>query len=151
MKYKILVSVLLFSSFASAQISINEMKNILKMDLDTFETYTLNKGYSFSNIKDDEHTYGITYVKGTGSTTKFITLYEKYFDEYKQLTYQTEMKSEYLLIKKQLLESGFKLFSQENFEGSIVKKYKNTTHAVTLINGLNRGYDTYEISISKSK
>lgn len=151
MTNKFVFFIVLFSCYANAQMSINEMKAILKMDLDTFETYTLKKGYGFSDIKDDEYSYGVTYVKGTGYSTKYITLYQKYFDEYKHLTYQTEIKSEYLLIKKQLLESGFKLFSEENFKGSIVKKYKNTTHTVTLINGINRGYDTYEISIGKPK
>lgn len=151
MNNKFLFFIVLFSCYANAQMSMNEMKAILKMDLDKFETYALNRGYGFSNIKDDENTYGITYTKGNESATKFITLYEKYFDEYKCLTYQTEIKSEYLLIKKQLIESGFKLFSEKNFEGSIVKKYKNKTHTVTLINGLNRGNDTYEISIYNSK
>ena len=148
---KFLFFIVLFSYYANAQMSINEMKAILKMDLDKFETYALNKGYGFSNIKDDENTYGYTYIKVTESATKFITLYEKYFDEHKCLIYQTEIKSEYLLIKKQLIESGFKLFFEKNFKGSIVKKYTNNTHVVTLVNGLNRGYDTYEISISKSK
>lgn len=151
MSNKFLFFIVLFSCYANAQMSINEMKSILKMDLDKFETYALNKGYGFSNIKDDEDTYGITYVKGTASATKYITLYEKYFYKDKCVTYQTEIKSEYLLIKKQLIESGFKLFSEQNIEGSIVKKYKNNTHEVTLINGLNRGYDTYEITIVKSK
>ena len=125
------------------------MFSMLKMNSDNFETYILKKGYEISNIKDTDKVFGFTYVKGYEKETKYITLYERYFSHGKHLTYQTSNKNEYLLVKKQLIEFGFKLIESLNFDGSIVKKYKNNSYELTLINGLNRGEETYEISISK--
>jgi hypothetical protein len=148
--HKIII-ILSFSITANAQITLTEMFSMLKMNSDNFETYVLKKGYEFSNIKDDDNVFGFTYVKGYEDETKYITLYEKYFEYGKHLTYQTSNKNEYLLIKKQLIELRFKLFESFNFEGSIVKKYKNNIYILTLINGLNSDEETYEISISNNK
>lgn len=138
-----------FTITSNAQVNLTEMISMLKMNSDKFETYILNKGYEFSNVKDTDKVFGFTYVKGYEKETKYITLYERYFNKGKHLTYQTSNKKEYLLIKKQLIELGFKLVESLNHDGSIAKKYKNNSYELTLINGLNRGEETYEISISK--
>lgn len=149
MKYKILVSVLLFSSFVNAQISINEMKNFLKMDLDNFENQALNKGFEFSEIKNEENIYGITFKKGHSLNTKYISLYEKFFTAGKSVEYQTSLKSDYLLIKNQLITQNFKLIVNEVYNGHWHKIYRNNYFIVDLYSGKNEdNVPIYEISIS---
>ena len=43
----------IFPFYLNAQLTINDMKMILKMDLDKFETFALKRGYAFNKIIDD--------------------------------------------------------------------------------------------------
>lgn len=147
MKYKILASVLLFSSFVSAQISINEMKNFLKMDIDKFETHALNKGFEFKKIESDENYYGITFTKGNSINTKYITLYEKFFNVGKSVVFQTSLKSDYILIKNQLIAQNFKLINNEEIDGSLHKTYKNNFYIVELYNAFIDNKVIYEATL----
>ena len=148
MKYKILASVLLFSSFVSAQISINEMKNFLKMDLDKFETNVLNKGYEFTKIENEDNFYGISFRKGQRFNTKYISLYDRFFAKGKCVIYQTSIKSDYLLIKNDLIAQNFKLVNSEDNDGNLHKTYSNKYYVVDLHNAFIDNNSVYEISIS---
>lgn len=149
MKIKIIVA-LFISTLCNAQITLNDMKSILKMDYDGFETFAMNKGFVFSQIcKNDEEC--VNYVKGKGDYTKYITLYTKISKSLhkKKVNYQTYNKTEYLLIKKQIKEQGFRLLdastSQKN--GQFFKLYQNKNYQVLIGIGKNNSGTAYDINI----
>ena len=149
MKIKILLT-LLISTISYAQISLNDMKSILKMDYDSFETFAMNKGFVFNKIcKNDEEC--VNYGKGKGDKTKYITLYTKLSKSLykKKVNYQTYNETEYLLIKKQMKEQGFRLLdsstSQKN--GQFFKLYQNKKYQVLIGIGKNNSDTVYDINI----
>jgi hypothetical protein len=124
MKY-LLCIVLVFATVKSySQLSLNEMLAVYKMDLDQYEIFALKKGYHFSGIKDTEHAFSASYVKGKGENTRYIDLYTKYFDLGRCVTYQTSINNELLSFREQMKNSGFRLSSTENIEGNLRKLYK---------------------------
>jgi hypothetical protein len=135
MKIKIILA-LLFSTLCNAQISLNDMKTILKMDYDSFETFALNRGFLFSHFCDDKFDDEcVNYIKGVGKQTKYITLY-KYDTNFnkKNVTYQLSIESEYLLIKKQMKEQGFNLIDTKEWKekGVLFKYYENKYYRLTI-------------------
>ena len=149
MKIKIILT-LLISTISYAQISLNDMKNIIKMDFDSFETFAMNKGFSFGEICTGGEEC-VNYVKGRGEQTKYIILFTKIIDVYKKrVSYQTNSETEYLLIKKQMKEQGFSLLKTLPYEkkGVLFKYYKNKNYQITVGIGKNElNTSTYEINI----
>lgn len=138
---------LIFPFYLTAQLTINDIKMILKMDLDKFETFALNRGYVFNDIKENDNVYGLTFKKGHGKDTKYISLYPKYFRYSKTFTYQISNKSEFLNLKKQIEENGFKLLNMENFEGALFKYYTNNSYKITLVTANKNGLEVFELTM----
>jgi hypothetical protein len=149
MKIKIILA-LLVSTLCNAQITLNDIKTILKMDYDNFETFAMNKGFSFSEFCENEFEC-VTYKKGYGEKTRFITLYSSHISSNeKKVTYQTYSETEYLLYKKQMKEQGFNLFDTEEWQekGVLFKYYKNKNYQLTLAVGKTKiNSVNYEITI----
>lgn len=128
--------VFFISTISYAQITLNEMKTILNKDIDYIETFALSRGYSFKEIIKDDIEEGIGYVKGVGKETKHLAFYSSSnANGGKVLFYQTGRETDYLLIKKQLIEQGFKLTATYDNEGVLHKEYKNTLYKVRLRTG----------------
>ncbi len=125
-----LILALLISTISYSQISLNEMKTILKMDYDSFETFVMNKGFVFNDRQNDNFDY-VSYVKGYGKNTRYISLYTRSLANYKKkVNYQTAIESEYLSLKKQMKEQGFYFFetfdnNENNDEKVFAKIYRN--------------------------
>mgnify|MGYP006213902427 FL=1 len=68
MKIKFLL-LFFVSTISYAQITLNDMKTILKMDYDSFETFAMNRGYVFKEFCNGELKC-VTYTKGLGDKTK---------------------------------------------------------------------------------
>lgn len=149
MKIKIILA-LLISTICNAQITLNDMKTILKMDYDSFETFAMNRGFSFSRFCEGEFKC-VVYTKGLGEKTKYITLYTKQIEvNGKSVTFQTNTETEYLLLKKQMKEQGFILFDTVEWQekGVLFKHYKNKNYKLTIGVGKNEiNTVTYEISL----
>lgn len=142
-----LFSFAFISLYCNSQMTLNEMKNILKLDINKFETYTLNRGYSFSGVDESEYVSGVSYVIGKGSLTKYLTFYDKWATRGKVVTYQTGDKNEYLNLKKQIEQEGFNLFKTETFNGRIVKEYRNENFVLNIHSGQIDGIDVFEITL----
>lgn len=137
----------IFPFYLNAQLTINDMKMILKMDLDKFETFALKRGYAFNKIIDDNNIYGLIFKKGHGRETRYMSLYSKYFEYGKATVYQITNKSEYLNLKKQIEENGFKLLNIENYDGSLFKYYTNNVYEITLVSANKNGIEIFEITL----
>jgi hypothetical protein len=145
-----LTCIILISSWSLfSQISLTELQNILKMDQSKFETYCLSKGYEFNKIYDDENRFSSEYIKGKGVATKFLTLYERYFNDGKVIVYQTFSSDEYLSIKKQIESTGLKLIKTDSWDGKMSKDYADSNYSVSVFSGKsqNHEYTTYEITV----
>ena len=129
----LIFALILSSQTIKAQITLNDMKTILNNDIDYIETFALSRGYSFNTIIDYDKKEGIAYSKGVEKDSKHLMYYSSFFETGKVgLTYQTSRETDYLLIKKQLSEQGFKLSDTYNFEGDLYKVNKNKIYKVTL-------------------
>ncbi len=113
-----------------------------------FETYCINNGYKFHQVVDDESQFGISYGKGTGVNTKYLTLYSRFYDQGKTLTFQTGSSSEYLSIKNQLEIQKFKLINTNSYDGAVVKSYSNDKFELEIYIGKDdEDYNYYEINV----
>ena len=145
----ILTSFFIFCSLSLfSQMSLSELQNILKMDQSKFETYCLNNQFTFNKVYDDENVFGARYVKGIGMNTKYITFYDFFFDDGKHVTYQTHNTTEYLKIKTEMDNQGFKLIKTESYRDNIVRDYSNQKFEMTIYSGKDEANDNkYEINI----
>jgi hypothetical protein len=147
MKLKIIL-VLLISTLCNAQITLNDLKTILKMDYDSFETFAMNKGYTYESVRkemeNEKKFYGVFYKKGSNWDTKYIGLYTDYIHlGKKHVFFQTSKENDYLLIKEQLKKQGFKLIYTDEVEGTFLKEYHNSIYVLfleTKKDNLNRRY-----------
>ena len=149
---KIIVALTLtcFLGQLQAQLSLNEMFAVYKMDLDKFESFALGKNYNFHEMKESDHTYGMTFVRGLGENTKYVTLYTRFFSYGKAVNMQTGKTTEYLNFRSQLQSQGFKPKSTENSDGSLKKIYIKGAWEVTTYSGNNDdGRPYHEIHLQK--
>ena len=132
MKYFITLSLLCVTIFSFGQMSLSEIIKVNKMDMDQFETYAISKGYEFHKFQKDENYNGQSYVKGTGKSTKYLTLYDSYFSYGTNVTYQTSSSTELLNIKNQLKSLGFNFFNSGTSGESQYKEYKNSKYELSI-------------------
>ncbi|MFM7671613.1 MAG: hypothetical protein ACKO6Q_03330 [Bacteroidota bacterium] len=137
------IALLISGSNSQAQLSLNEMFAVNKMDLDQFESFALRKGYSFNKIVEDENRYGLLFDKGVGVNTKFIKLYTRFYSHGKAVNMQTYNTPEYLTFKGQLNAKAFKHISSDDFEGSLAKKYAKGNWEILIYSGKDDDGDTY--------
>ena len=151
MKYFFSLMLVCSSYLSFGQMTVSDMVKINNMNLDEFETYALERGYTFKEIKDKkERAYGHTYMQGRGITTKYLTLYTKYIGGFNLVTYQTSSSSEFLNIKNQLKTLGFVLRTEEHYDGTPYKEYRNNKYEMSIYTGAGEdGTNFFEISLNK--
>jgi hypothetical protein len=138
MRYILITLFTLGISFNSySQLKLSTMMNIIKMNIDQFEDYTLNNNWVFHKINNSKELNGICYVRKSINDKEFLTLYTKYFDEDRHLTYQLYNKNSYINLKNQIKLYGFKLQNTE---------IKNTSVKYNYWKKINN-YLSYKISI----
>jgi hypothetical protein len=131
--------------------TLNELQNILKMNQSQFETYCLKNQFELQKYWDDDVSFGTEYTKGLGKKTKYLTLYDKFFSKGKTLTYQTLDINEYLTIKEQAENAGFKIIDTYILDnGYKYVDYSNSKYLFGTSSGKNSssGNDCFDISIS---
>lgn len=120
----------------SQTFSLTDLVNIVKMDIDNFDTYATSKGYKYLNATDKEDSKGITYAYNQNqyskNAEKFITLKYVYYGG-KNVTYQTIKTSDYLNIKTQIKPLGFVFNKSEKFEEANFLYYKKGKLELTLV------------------
>jgi hypothetical protein len=81
------------------------------MNVDDFDTYVTSKGFIFEEVDNKESYEGVSYALNLNEydskATKFIELYQRYYDYKYAIYYQTLDKNEYLNIKNQIKSLGF--------------------------------------------
>jgi len=109
----ILFSILFNCSYSFGQsFSLPELIKMSKMSVDDFDTYVTSKGFVFEGVEKDDHLEGVSYALNPTSdsrSSKFITLYQRFYDYRYKISLQTIDKKEYINIKNQIKTLGFKL------------------------------------------
>jgi hypothetical protein len=124
MKKIILFSIYTFFTIQSfGQIKVTTLMNILKMNYNQFENYSLENGWTLDKVENSKNYEGVVYTKGSGSKKEFITLYKKYFNEGNHVEFQTSNKEHYILFKNEIIKNGFKLKKTETKENIIRYTY----------------------------
>ncbi len=120
-----------------SQLKLSTIMNLIKMDFNKFEDFTIKNGWSFHSIKNTKELNGLCYVRKSSNDKEFLTLYTKYFNEDKHLTYQLHNQNSYLNLKNQIKLNGFKFLNSEMRSNSIKYNYRKVMN----------DYLSYEISI----
>jgi hypothetical protein len=169
MKIKIILA-LLISTISYAQITLNELETVIEIDSAGFKTFAMKKGFKLHEIINDElkEDNKITegYITGNGMSfkkeNKKFTLYFNYYGTKgrKKILYENASKSEYLLIKKTLIEKGYFRLDYWNDTGrkeydryheSYLNKNKEVPYVIDLEIRTQGNNVVYVISIEKKQ
>ena len=127
MKY-IFALLLVFSfNLSFGQMTLNELMRVYNMNFDQFETFAISKGYEIYKIYNDKEN-SVSYTKGYGKDTKYLALFGVSYNSFNKginVSYQTGNPTEYLKIKNEMKNLGFKLFDSYFSLDSQVKEYRN--------------------------
>jgi hypothetical protein len=144
-----------FSTVSFSQMTFTDILKIYKMDMDQFEEYAISRGYEFYKFKKDENMNGVSYTKGVGKETKYLTLYDYYFGDRKNVNFQTSSSSELLRIKTEMKKSGYTLYESYFIKDNVkCDDYKKGVFQLSIFTGIStdeNNYVTYEIGFSKNK
>lgn len=157
MRKIILLLIFIFQNYlALCQIDLKDILQVYKMDFDKFETFCLQKGFEFSSTVKEDCCNGVVFTKGTGINTKYITLYNIYFNVGISVSFQTSIPNEYLNIKSQLTNYGYSLVSTDSFtpsngNTSQVKKYRKGDMEINIHTIPPRGAEGQKFEINLQK
>lgn len=104
------------SSLFGQSFSMPELIKMSKMDTDSFDTFVISKGFEFVGGVEVNKTNGVKYgfmlnEIDSKKALKWVTLFAV-INKY-SINYQTSDKSEYLNIKNQIKQLGFKLVTSD--------------------------------------
>ncbi len=139
--------------------TLTELVDLTTMDVDQFDTYATNKGFRYLESQDEEQIKGYRYCYNQSKTSnwaeKYISLYLiDYETPSRLITYQTSKSNDYLKIKNQVKQYGFKFVEAKNNNGATFLEYKRHKLKLSLISYQNETLSgkigtNYEISITR--
>ena len=143
-------TLIIFSLFFNCSYSIGqsfslpELIRMSKMSVDDFDTYVTSRGFVFKDADKEDHKDGVNYALNlnisNSKASKFIALYQRFFNYRYKISLQTLDKVEYINIKNQIKTLGFKLYDSGIF----------TSDAGEVSNRFNYSKGKSEISIYAS-
>ncbi len=148
--------ILLFTCHVSLgqKITINDLVKVVNMDWDQFDTYALVNGFVFEKNESTPMSVSKSYSKeghhvmNERSITKSIIFKASEDKPYLvDVTYNTEISSEYLLLKSQAKACGFIFVGTQNYSsGAVGLEYEKKKLHLSLIPGRATTKDGYETS-----
>jgi hypothetical protein len=130
-----------------------ELTKVYNMNFDQFERFAISKGFEFDEFDYDDSKNGISYVKGVGKQTKYLSLYDKFYSHTINVGYQTTSTTEILNIKTQFKNFGYKVANSYFMDdGTKVEEYQNTKFSFkiyTIQPDDEQNWVTYEVAFRK--
>lgn len=120
MKYILLFTIILTSKISFCQINPDSLINILSMNFNQFETFSLMNKFEFNEHEKTKNGESLTFEKHNGIDTTKLSLYIDDSSTFiRVLSYELINKEEFLSIKNFLIQNGkFEMTSfQDFFEG----------------------------------
>ncbi len=157
------ISLLLISQFAFSQsLTLTQLIDLNEMSWDNFDTYVINKEYSFSKTVKTKYKDGSFHYDNKTYSTKlnglmasyFITKYISESSKSRMIRYQTAKSKDYAMLKKEISDLGF--VSTKNYSVSdsvIVFEYKKDEIQLQVYshlskNAANTNSTVYEICLT---
>jgi len=161
-KLLLLICILFGVSGFSQSFNLSELIKLCRSNDEFFDTYVSQKGYQFSDITDEDHLKGESYTfKIKGANTYYIS---KYVSDYNgviptnyYVSFQTPSSKNYLGIKSEIINNGYKFKKKEILNGDQVFEYIKANILVRLVSFVEDGKERinprtgYLISISIDK
>lgn len=142
MKILLLFICTLFSVSAFSQsFNLSELIKLCRSNDEYFDTYVSQKGYQFSDNTDEDHQKGESYTfKINGANTyyisKYISDYNGVFPTNYIVTFQTPNLKNYLGIKNEIINNGYRFIKKEILNGDqafVYIKGKNSVRLVSFV------------------
>ena len=140
-----LVSNLTFSQ----NINANELISISNMSLEKFDSFINSKNYKYFRNVSDNSSSGIRYRYLSNGTKRYCSL-NKYEDDISIGTYQAFSNKDYVNLKGQIKNLGYKLTEQGEFQGAPYFEFRKGDNSFTIYLFTIDGINSYEISYSKN-
>ncbi len=145
------ISIILMSVSSSAQsnyLSFAQFIQLSKMNVNEFENWALKNGMSFEGIKDFDYFKGMLFSKNNNMA---ITIYiYKNGSPMQSIEYQTLDRKEYLNLKNECTNFGYKFMESQNASAEAIKNkvvfhiFRSNTHELSF-NAYPNGF--FEIGI----
>ncbi len=123
--YTILIVLSTIITGKGQSFSISDLIKMSNLDKNSFDSFATNNGFVFIQNVNTEYISRVEYeiyYTPTDKTNvkKYLHFYTKYYSPYKRsIFYTTKDKNEYLRIKNEIKQLGFKLFEpNKNFQNS---------------------------------
>ena len=128
MKTTLLFLGIFFAGISYSQISVSQLIKMGKMDMESFEIYAIEQGYTFNKVIDSEVEEGLRFLKYDEYTgiTRYISKYSKWYSAISNISYNAhDNNSELSKIYRDLKELGFKLEETEynKYGADLIKTY----------------------------
>jgi hypothetical protein len=154
MKYIFSIFLVSMSYFSYGQITVSEMMRVYEMDYDQFETFALSKNFELDKVKKDENIDGYVYIKNRGLYPNYLEfdIYDRNYG--KMVSFQTSINSEFLSLKIQLENLGFKLVNSNlplivGNESSFARLYKNAKWKIYISHAKLNDINCYRVDLQK--
>lgn len=128
-----------------------ELLELLKLNPDKFENHLLSKGYKFTESQKNEN-YGTNYTYSYPN--KENEIYSSLFHDFKDgfecpngVNWSTFNKDEYLNLKKEADQLGFKYWNSSEIYGGKANSFKNDSETVTFLMETINGKTIYVIEV----
>ena len=158
MKKFLSIFFLIFSFAVNAQTFVlNDLLKMNKMSDDDFDTFVTQKGFKYSEYENDERKNAISYVFKSKEKFEGITkfVYAVNVSEISMVSYETSSSSNYLKLKNELKNNGFKITETGQDEFGSFMRYKKGKMLMILNSSLRElGFSkttSYEISLAISR
>ena len=133
----------------SQNLTANELVNISNMSLEKFDSFINSKNYKYYRNVSDNNGYGIRYRYLSNGIKRYCSL-NKYEDDISIVTYQTFSNKDYINLKGQIKNLGYKLTEQGEFRGAPFFEFRKGNNSFTIYLFTIEGINSYEISFSKN-
>jgi len=123
------ITLLLISQFAFSQfLTLAELINLNEMTWDNFDTYVINKEYSFAKTVKTKYKDGSLHYDNKTYSSKFNGLMASYFitkyisesSKSRMIRYQTAKNKDYAMLKKEISDLGFLLTKNYSVSDSVI-------------------------------
>ena len=110
-----LVLLISFASFGQ-NIYVSDLLKVAKMDRESFEIYTMDRGFVFNELQENENFKGLAMFRGDAGSEEYLTNYSKFYSYKYSTNYQTANPKRLSSIYKELKTLGFKLVDSKGLE-----------------------------------
>jgi hypothetical protein len=154
MKYLILILTIILivgGNVAKSQtqsIGIKTLEKLAEMESDEFESWALERGYTYYFIDKSFDIFDILYFK-KGQKSTLAILLNKDGSKYGGANFQTSTPAEYLAIKKSCKINGYLFQKSENINGVINHTYTGKKYDVYFNVNNAKEYLGYSIAVSR--